>query len=80
MTTNDTVEEPTEVKVGDTVAWDTIMGSIAAHVVSVQDDTFVTVVMVGDDAEHLVDRAYLETVDDDQYCGTCGQMGCTANG
>lgn len=35
-------------------------------------------VMVGDDREFLVDFEDVELIDDDDYCGGCGQIGCTA--
>lgn len=38
------------------------------------------VVMVGDDREHVVDTERLTPLDDDDYCGVCGQIGCTHDG
>lgn len=34
------------------------------------------VVMVGDDQLHLVERAQLTEISEDDYCPSCGQMGC----
>ncbi|MCP5117483.1 MAG: hypothetical protein GY953_42210 [bacterium] len=36
----------------------------------------VLVVMVGDDKRHAVDVEDLTPLDDEDYCGTCGQVGC----
>lgn len=36
----------------------------------------VLAVMVGDDVRHHVDVDDLEPVEDDDYCGGCGQIGC----
>lgn len=36
----------------------------------------VYVIMVGDDQEHLVDFDDLTIIDEDEYCGQCGQIGC----
>ena len=33
-------------------------------------------VMVGDDSEHIVDPDDCTPIDDDDYCGSCGQLGC----
>jgi hypothetical protein len=33
-------------------------------------------VMVGDDYRHHIDKAMIETIDDDEYCSGCGQIGC----
>lgn len=46
----------------------------------VTDLGFVIAVMVGDDREHTVDVADLTKINDDEYCGGCGQVGCTADG
>lgn len=40
----------------------------------------VTVVMVGDDAPHVIDRDQLTLIDADAYCSECGQIGCRADG
>lgn len=40
----------------------------------------VTVVMVGDDSPHTVDRDQLTLIGEDDYCAECGQIGCTADG
>ena len=40
----------------------------------------VVVVMVGDDARHVVDEDDVTPLDRAAYCGECGQMGCTHDG
>lgn len=44
------------------------------------DENMVRVVMIGDDHEHIVDRADLVPLDSLDYCAECGQVGCTADG
>jgi len=45
------------------------------------DLDFVIAVMVGDDRAHTVDVTSLtKIINDDDYCGGCGQVGCTADG
>lgn len=34
------------------------------------------VVMVGDDMRHSVEPEDLTPIDDDEFCGSCGQLGC----
>lgn len=36
----------------------------------------VNVVMIGDDAKHVVDISDLTEIDDEDYCSDCGQLGC----
>lgn len=38
----------------------------------------VRAVMVGDDREHLIDVDDLISIEDDDYCPGCGQIGCGA--
>lgn len=45
----------------------------------VRDDQVVAV-MVGDDRKHIVDVDDLTKLDDDDYCHSCGQVGCTHDG
>lgn len=45
----------------------------------VYDLDFVIGVMVGDDHEHTIDVTSLTKIDDDDYCGGCGQVGCTVD-
>jgi hypothetical protein len=33
--------------------------------------------MIGDDAEHRIDREDLTPIADEDYCGGCGQIGCS---
>lgn len=44
------------------------------------DPDMVIAVMVGDDREHLVHVSNLELLEDDDYCSTCGQIGCSHDG
>ena len=37
-------------------------------------------VMIGDDKEWLVDAEDVETIGDNDYCASCGQIGCEADG
>lgn len=46
----------------------------------VTDYAQVRAVMVGDDREHVLDVADLTALDDDDYCGECGQIGCSHDG
>lgn len=34
------------------------------------------VCMVGDDRHHSIDPDDITPLDDDEYCGSCGQIGC----
>jgi len=43
---------------------------------SLIDGEMLRVVMVGDDREHIVDPEDLVRLDEDEYCGCCGQLGC----
>jgi hypothetical protein len=46
-----------------------------------EDDTsMVRAVMVGDDREHVIDVDDLERISEDDYCHSCGQIGCTHDG
>lgn len=47
---------------------------------TIESDEVVRAVMVGDDREHLVDVSDLTVLADDEYCGVCGQIGCTHDG
>lgn len=47
---------------------------------TVERTDMVRAVMVGDDREHLIDVDDLTPIDEDDYCGSCGQIGCTADG
>lgn len=38
----------------------------------------VIMVMVGDDRKHEVDESDCTEISEDDYCGGCGQIGCTA--
>jgi hypothetical protein len=40
----------------------------------------VVVVMVGDDARHVVDEEDIEPLPREDYCGSCGQIGCYHDG
>lgn len=41
-----------------------------------EDRSRVRAVMVGDDRPHTFDRDELEPISDDDYCSSCGQIGC----
>jgi hypothetical protein len=40
------------------------------------DHECVLMVMVGDDHRWHIDEGDLIEIDDDEYCGSCGQIGC----
>ena len=40
----------------------------------------VTVVMIGDDRRHRVDRDDFKPLKRNYYCGECGQVGCACDG
>ena len=40
----------------------------------------VIAVMVGDDRCHTVEESDLIPIEEKEYCGGCGQIGCTADG
>lgn len=40
----------------------------------------VVVVMIGDDKRHIVDQDDLTPIKRADYCGECGQIGCTHDG
>lgn len=42
-------------------------------------DDMVIAVMVGDDRKHTIDVDDLTKLDDDEYCSSCGQVGCGWN-
>lgn len=42
----------------------------------IDDEDWVIVVWVGDDTEHAVEVSQLTKIDDESYCGACGQIGC----
>lgn len=46
----------------------------------IEDRQFVRAIMVGDDTIHLVDVDDLEMLAREDYCGQCGQIGCTHDG
>lgn len=46
----------------------------------VADYEQVRAVMVGDDREHIVSVDDLTPLEDDDYCGQCGQIGCGHDG
>lgn len=45
-----------------------------------ESDTWVRVVMIGDDTVHDVEYTDLHLLDLDDYCHECGQIGCTHDG
>lgn len=52
---------------------------VAFYVREVEDDR-AKVVMVGDDRVHDVDVDDCEELDEEDYCHSCGQVGCTHDG
>ena len=44
--------------------------------ITVPNYDWVNAIMVGDDVEHLVDVDDLTKISEDDYCGSCGQIGC----
>ena len=46
---------------------------------SIIEGDMLRVVMVGDNAEHIVDPEDLVVISDDEYCSCCGQIGCGWN-
>jgi hypothetical protein len=40
------------------------------------DEDCLLMVMVGDDYRHHIDKTQAFVIDDDEYCGGCGQIGC----
>jgi hypothetical protein len=40
----------------------------------------VIVTMVGDDAQHVVDLEDITALPREEYCGSCGQIGCCHDG
>jgi hypothetical protein len=67
----------TDLKRGDAVTHPHFRG-IALRVVQVHGnrESTVDVRMVGDDQLHLVSTEDLTALDEDAYCGGCGQIGC----
>lgn len=45
-----------------------------------ESDTWVRVVMIGDDRVHEVEYTDLHPLRDEESCSGCGQIGCTADG
>lgn len=43
---------------------------------TVEDDTMVRAVMVGDDREFIVGVDEISEINDEDYCSGCGQIGC----
>lgn len=44
--------------------------------VELRDTGRVIAIMVGDDHRHVVDLEDLALLGDDEFCGSCGQIGC----
>lgn len=45
-----------------------------------EDRDNIWAIMVGDDREHKVPVEDLTLIAEDDYCGACGQVGCTHDG
>lgn len=52
----------------------------AARVVADDGVSWMTVVMIGDDVPHKVDRDDFKEVAREDFCGECGQVGCAHDG
>lgn len=52
----------------------------AARIVADDGDTYMTVVMIGDDQRHQVHRDTFKPLKRNDYCGECGQVGCACDG
>ena len=61
---------------GMTVRHDGHFNGIALRVHEVRTGGMTDVVMVGDDQVHSVSTDELTVLDRDEYCGSCGQIGC----
>lgn len=57
-----------------------LYGGIAWYLVGYESRDVVRAVMVGDDREFLVNVDDLEPIAREDYCGVCGQIGCTHDG
>jgi len=53
---------------------------VAARVVADDGERWMTVVMIGDDGRHRVDRDDFVALKRNDYCGECGQVGCACDG
>jgi len=49
---------------------------VAWYVVSDDGEGSIVAVMVGDDRRYIHDASDCTEIDEEQYCGSCGQMGC----
>lgn len=43
---------------------------------AIADPSRSIVIMVGDDRRHVVDTSGLQSLNEDDFCGGCGQIGC----
>jgi len=50
---------------------------VALWFISYSGEDQAVVVMVGDDYEHTVDLESLSPLDEDAFCSSCGQVGCS---
>ena len=53
---------------------------IETDIEEVFDNSRVIAVMVGDNREHEIDVDDLVKIDEDDFCGSCGQIGCGHDG
>jgi hypothetical protein len=53
---------------------------VAARVVHDDGEVWATVVMIGDDRKHQVDRDSIKEIPREDYCMECGQVGCAHDG
>ncbi len=70
-------KSPNWLERGQTVSWAITQGKVAAWIVEDQSEVQqVKIRMVGDDRDFLVDRSEVEVIEEDAFCGGCGQIGC----
>lgn len=55
-------------------------GGIAWRIRGFTEDGFVVAVMVGDDRPSTFDPEEVTLIDEDEFCGCCGQFGCRWDG
>lgn len=65
---------------GETVTVDGYKGIACRVVEDKPSSSTVTIIMVGDDRRQKVDRDEVTPIDREDYCGECGQVGCSHDG
>ena len=51
-------------------------GGVAFWYDELVNENTATVIMVGDDYRHTVPIEDITSIDEDEFCGGCGQIGC----